>query len=285
MKNPYIKILNLLNRPFVLFDQKRNRLLFACGATIYCALFLYLFVPFNITNWIVYTSPFKALGLPAIVIISGILIFFSQYIQSKWFAGKSLKIYHLLVSFIAEVLFVTLPLSMLYSLPSNSIFIEFAQTLQLVVLLLGLWYVLGLAILKIINIEYTEKELPEEPVMKKNISAIERINISDENGQLRLSLKQEDALYFESSDNYVIVHYRKDQRIAKELVRTSLKNIENTLKEFNCIRCHRSYIVNMQSVSFIKKDGRVYEIAIQGTTAIIPISRSYVKVIKELLTT
>lgn len=285
MKKTDLLLRALLNRPFVLFDLPRNRLMFTAGASLYCILFLYFFVPFNITSWIVYTSPIKGLGLPAVGIIGGFLIALSQYIQYKYFAGKSLKIYHLLSSFLFEVLFISLPLSVLYALPSNSIYIEFAQTLQLVFLLLGLWYVLGLALLKIINVEFSQKELPESPVMKHNISGTERMNITDDSGQLRLSLKQEDVLYFESADNYVIVHYRKNQQIAKEMVRNSLKNLESKLSVFNCTRCHRSYIVNLQNVLFVKKDGRVYEVAIQGTKVTLPISRSYVKIIKDLLAT
>lgn len=285
MRKPYLQLRALLNRPFVLFDLQRNRFLFAIGAALYCIFFLYMFVPFNITSWIVYTSPFKDLGLPAIGIISGLLIALSQCIQHKYFGGKPLKVYHLLISFLLEALLVSLPLSMLYALPSNSFYTEFAQTLQLVFLLLGLWYVLGLALLKIIYVEFAEKELPESPVMRHTILGSERMNITDDNGQFRLSLKQEDVLFFESADNYVIVHYLKDQHISKEMIRNSLKKLESKLSEFNCIRCHRSYIVNLQNASFVKKDGRVYEVAIQGVRATIPISRSYVKIIKELLAT
>jgi DNA-binding LytR/AlgR family response regulator len=92
-------------------------------------------------------------------------------------------------------------------------------------------------------------------------------------------------LFFESADNYVIVYFKKEQRVGKEMVRTSLKAIESEFSSYNCIRCHRSFIVNMQNVSSIKKDGRSYEIAIQGTLLVIPISRSYVKAIKEILAT
>ena len=63
----------------------------------------------------------------------------------------------------------------------------------------------------------------------------DRINIKDSNAQLRLSLKPEDLLYFESADNYVIVYFRKNERVAREMIRNSLKNMEQEFEPFNCM--------------------------------------------------
>lgn len=117
----------------------------------------------------------------------------------------------------------------------------------------------------------------EEPVLP------ERINITDENGQLRLSLKPDDLLYIESADNYVLVYFRKEQRIVRELIRNSLKNMEEMLAPLGSLRCHRSYLVNKEAIHCLRKSGRTYEIEISGMERAVPVSRGYVELVKEAL--
>ncbi|MPN25675.1 hypothetical protein SDC9_173087 [bioreactor metagenome] len=134
------------------------------------------------------------------------------------------------------------------------------------------------------NNYYNKDAAVSYPKGQKQAIQFDRINIKDANGQLRLSLRPEDLIYFESADNYVIVFFRKGQRISREVVRNSLKNIETDLGAYNCVRCHRSFIVNIANVTAIKKKGRSYIIEMDGMDTPIPISRGYVKYISDLLT-
>ena len=126
-------------------------------------------------------------------------------------------------------------------------------------------------------------QAPVLPVRSSTVISVERLNILDENGQLRLSLKPADLLYIESADNYVMVCFRKEQRVSKEMIRNSLKRIESDLKDSGCIRCHRSFLINLDAVSYIRKNGRSYEAVIECANISIPISRVYIKIISELL--
>lgn len=193
-----------------------------------------------------------------------------------------MKVYHVLVGFGFDVLLGTLILSSLYATPSDFFFKEFLESLRIIFLSLLLWYIISLTILTSYNVS---KEKNVIPVVQENIPVIqyECINICDENDQLRLSIKPKDLLYFESSDNYIVIYYYKDNLIKKELVRNSLKNIEQDMQKYNCIRCHRSYIINLLNVSSIKKNGRSYEINMGGSHTPIPISRGYIDTVKELL--
>lgn len=284
MKQKYNKIKEALNRSYSLLTTFKERMFFAAGMSLFGILFLLLFIPFNISEWIIYTSPVKRLQLPMLCILCAAILFSSQSIQYLIFKGKNeLKIYHFFFGFVFDVLFATLPLSYLYSIPANSYWIEFIQTLKIVALVIALSYLIAALILAIIQMRKEKEEIVSLKDVKKEGLGLQRLNIRDEHGQLRLSVKPEDLLYFESADNYVITYYRKDQRIAKELIRTSLKNIEAELAEQNCVRCHRSFVINLQNVSSIKKRGRTYEASIAGIQTSIPISRGYVKIIKDLL--
>ncbi len=139
-----------------------------------------------------------------------------------------MKVYHVLVGFGFDVLLGTLILSSLYATPSDFFLLEFLESLRIIFLSLSLWYFFGLTILTLYNVS---KEKNVIPVVQENIPVIqyECINVCDENDQLRLSIKPKNLLYFESCDNYIVVYYYKDNIIKKELVRNSLKNIEQEM--------------------------------------------------------
>ena len=81
----------------------------------------------------------------------------------------------------------------------------------------------------------------------------------DEKGTMRMSMKFSELLYLQAADNYVYIVYTNQDKIAKYMLRSSLKLIEDTYKEFPLIRCHRSYMVNFEKVRIIKreKDGLI----------------------------
>lgn len=282
MHKIFTQILQYLNRSFSTLGKLKVRIAFAVGMFIFSLLFLILFIPFNITEWIVYTSPFKALQIPGLAVIVGVIIFISQMLQYLLFRKKELKNYHVILSFVLDVIFISIPLSLLYSIPANSFWIEFRETLAIVTPLAFLCYVLGITFM-ILCSGYKHRQGSSHDFNAKAPIVVERINIKDSNGQIRLSLRPEDLLYFESADNYILVHFRKKHQLGRELIRNSLKNIETEHQEQCCIRCHRSYIVNLANVSTIRKRGRAYEIAIEGVDVPISFSRGYVKNVKDML--
>lgn len=272
-----------LLKPFPVLSSLKVRLIFASGMFVFSLLFLLLFIPFNITEWIVYTSPFKALQIPGLAVIVGVIFFISQLLQYFLFRGVVLRNIHLFVSLLLDIVFISIPLSVLYSIPANSFWIEFKETLAIVTPLAVLSYLLGVILMVLWNNHNSKQVLSEGYEVDISSVDVDRISVKDSNGQVRLSLRSDDLLYFESADNYVIVYFRRNQKIGRELIRNSLKNIETDHLEHKCIRCHRSFIVNFSNVIAIKKRCRAYEIEIERVDFAIPISRGYVKNIKELI--
>lgn len=86
----------------------------------------------------------------------------------------------------------------------------------------------------------------------------EMFNFYDERGELKLSVKPEMVYYIESADNYVQIYYMNTGKLEKLMLRNSLKNIEWRFHDKGLVRCHRSYIVNMNQVKMFKRqDGEV----------------------------
>lgn len=102
------------------------------------------------------------------------------------------------------------------------------------------------------------------------------IPFHDEKGILRLSVKKENLLYLESSDNYVNIYYLNKEKISKFLLRNTMKKMEELFQNAEIIRCHRSYMVNFEKVKIIRKDKDGLQLELDLQSAIdIPVSRSY----------
>lgn len=110
----------------------------------------------------------------------------------------------------------------------------------------------------------------------ENILQKAYIQIFDEKGKMQLSVRREHLLVIESADNYVCVWYMNGEVIRKVMVRTTLKQVAEQLQESNILRCHRSYIINLDCVRVLRreKEGIFVEFGIEGLPDI-PISKTY----------
>jgi DNA-binding LytR/AlgR family response regulator len=98
----------------------------------------------------------------------------------------------------------------------------------------------------------------------------------DEKGDLKLIVRPDMLFYLEAADNYVQIHYMNAGKMEKILIRNTLKNIEWRFRDMNLVRCHRSYIVNLDNVKVLKRsDGDVMIDFGNEKIAQIPVSRSY----------
>jgi DNA-binding LytR/AlgR family response regulator len=98
------------------------------------------------------------------------------------------------------------------------------------------------------------KYIDEESYFAIQPDKFNLIHFSDDKGTLRLSIKFHNLYYIESSDNYVNIYYENKGKIARFLLRRSLKSIEDSYAEYPLVRCHRSYIVNTNKVKVLRKD-------------------------------
>ncbi|MDR2361158.1 MAG: LytTR family transcriptional regulator DNA-binding domain-containing protein [Prevotellaceae bacterium] len=125
---------------------------------------------------------------------------------------------------------------------------------------------------------YKDKERQLQWLKEHRVETAPRQTISfyDEKGDLRLSVTREHLLYIEAADNYVNIWYLNKNTLTKLLLRNSLKTIEKYLENTQVIRCHRSYIVNLETVHVIRrqKDGIYMEFGIPLVPDI-PVSRKY----------
>lgn len=107
--------------------------------------------------------------------------------------------------------------------------------------------------------------------------------ISDNDGE-NLRLLVSDLVYIKSADNYVEVGYIDQAVLKKKMLRSTLKNIEQQLVEFNKFtRTHRSSIVNIEYVEKLNKSFNSYWLSLDNTKETIPVSRQYLLTVKDLV--
>jgi hypothetical protein len=101
-------------------------------------------------------------------------------------------------------------------------------------------------------------------------------NLHDNNGTLRLSINTDALYYLESEDNYIKVYYKHQERVLSYMLRCRTRSVEESLKDTSMVRCHRSYIVNINKIQFMEEDKRMHYITLNDKSiARIPVSKSY----------
>ena len=111
------------------------------------------------------------------------------------------------------------------------------------------------------------------------------VQIYDEKGEMRLSVRREHLFLLESADNYVCVSYINNNSPKKVLVRNTLTKVAKQLESTHIQRCHRSYIINLDLIKVMRreKEGIFVEFGVEGVPDV-PISKTYVENINNWLT-
>lgn len=111
------------------------------------------------------------------------------------------------------------------------------------------------------------------------------VQIYDEKGEMRLSVRREHLFLLESADNYVCVWYINNNAPKKVLVRNTLTKVAKQLESTHIQRCHRSYIINLDLIKVMRreKEGIFVEFGMEGVPDV-PISKTYVESINKWLT-
>ena len=118
-----------------------------------------------------------------------------------------------------------------------------------------------------------KKREPEEaPVHEEQTM----FNFYDERGELKLSAKPETVYFLEAADNYVQIHYMNAGKLQSLMIRNSLKNIEWRFRDTRLIRCHRSFIVNLERVRLMRRvEGEIVLDFGEEKMPVIPVSKIY----------
>jgi hypothetical protein len=258
--------------------EKGNILRLIIFTASFALLFVNFYSPFGVRYWFNVTQ-LQLLIYSSLVILTGVLVVvlsrWLMFVLSKYF---TLTYWQFLAWVAAEVFFMAL----FYAIFEKIYFgdeRQFGQLLKTSMLNTALVLLLPYsAVWLYFSYRENKKQLEELamgnplPDQTKNM-----IPFHDEKGILRLSVKKENLLYLESSDNYVNIFYQNKEKISKFLLRNTMKKMEELFQHTEIIRCHRSFMVNFEKVKIIRKDKEGLQLELDLPSAIdIPVSRSYI---------
>lgn len=99
-----------------------------------------------------------------------------------------------------------------------------------------------------------------------------------------VTLRLANLLYIESVGNYAKVCYLRDGNPRTDMLRTTSKQMEETLKDYPLIvRCHRAFLVNLANVEHVISHSGTMQLQMKHNHDILPVSRSNMAQVKAVL--
>ena len=270
------KFREYLNQPFSLLDHANHRWVLIVFNTLFIIFFVNVLVPFNINRWSNDTGLEQLIRLSGFGLIAGIILLISQFGIRKIFKVEHFCIGTYTLWIIGEIFLMAISF-LFYQGHWNISMLQFIKEIpdsfKYTILGAIIPYLISLLLIsQIIHMERLKKSNPE---ITQQISNPDFINFPDEKGIVRFSIATEHLLYLESADNYVIIFHQNGNKISKQILRNSMKNIEGLFENTTLRRCHRSFTINRQKIEFVDYEKAKCRIKLTGIENLIPVSRKF----------
>jgi|GEM_PF-92635 len=289
MMTMFSAFLKQLNEPFPDRAGTLRNLRYVLGVGLFVAMFLYLLKPFgfsrNTENLLLI-----CLGFGCVTIVC--------MISFDWFFRCVLKIKTDVTSWTLWKWVVQVLLLVLWISVGNFVFsvviynLEFSNLRELldairVTFLVGIFPVIFSGLI----VQSQAARIHEQQAQNMNPNAatdktvvdndLLEITVSEKES---LQLKASDLLYVEAMQNYISIRYWDKGKLSSKLIRNTITHTQAKLKFPSIIRCHRSFLVNVDAVEEVSGNAQGLKLKLKGVTdAHVPVSRTYIPEVKERL--
>lgn len=261
--------------------EKSNIIRLILFTAAFALLFINIFKPFGSRDWYK-ISDLKFFIFASLIVLVGMLVVVISRMIMLRFVRKNTISY---LQYGIWVLIEILSMSMFYALftkfiPKENVNRDFLQIFSDSTLHASLILLLPYAIMWLYFSWNEKNSILEKLKLEEKVAEVPKRNLIaflDEKGEFKISIVLENLLYVDSADNYATIHYLNKSKLSHFLIRNSLKWMEENLtKESPLVRCHRSYIVNLDKVKVLRKtkDGIFLELDALNTPDI-PVSKTY----------
>lgn len=305
----------VLTQPFPTYRQHKKQMLVCIIAAITVFLMLYLLEPFNINllnkkQKFTYAITYSSITLITCISLTvvGPWLFPNFFKESNWTVLKEVcYIFFILIvisalNLIAHNIYDNIPInlkeffiSLTYTLPLAAFPVSFSILIKQKWLKdkyrqeAKIWNNMLQNFQK--GVLNSESLLPVAP--DAEVNSDEEIIIQTESDVITITgtgigeiieIEVNNLLFISSADNYITVHYLAEQNVKNTILRNTLKSTEDKIKHIGTIiRCHRSYIVNLNKVERIIGDAQGLKLLIKGINDPILVGKSYLSTVKEML--
>lgn len=97
-------------------------------------------------------------------------------------------------------------------------------------------------------------------------------------------IEHEKIYFIAAAGNYIEIFYESEKGLSKQLIRNKISHVESQLKKHSSlIRCHRTFIVNVDKVTGMDGNMQGFRLALKGIEHMVPVARSHCKRMYNLL--
>lgn len=286
----------ILQQPYPFGEKSNVRLLIqSIGEGTFIALFLIFFQPFGVSDWQDPNKNWYLAGYGLITTLCGFVLRFiifksfpKYHNETTWNVGKEILSIMMLILMIAA---------------GNVVFSNFAFDLKnglvsflgmlLAVMIIGVFpATFGVMLNYIIQLKkynqpiviqhHTSEVVEPQQISENKIQNAAPVKLIAENEKDSIELTTESLYFIESSDNYSTVFYEKSGKLQKELLRSSLTRLESQISSENIVRCHRSFIVNLDKVEKVTGNAQGYKLHLKSPELLVPVARKYSEIVERL---
>lgn len=275
------KILNLLNQPFHLLDDHRNRWLLVLLAGLYGSIFVIVYNPMGIEQYLINSNIGQFLSIQFAGVIGAGTLILTQFVLRRMLGFERLTLIRFIYWSIFELLMISIVLFVFYGERGRPFWDELLITTEKTFLLATVPFVIAILTIGLI---YKRKVSLETAPISKSLPVL--ISLEDEHGKSVLSVRDSDILCLKTEDNYVSVSYLNNGVVEKKLIRNNLKKMEEALRDHPLIRIHRSYVINISHIISIDRISSKTEIKIAHLNEeVFRVSSTYKSNLEKLLGT
>ncbi|MFZ4726302.1 MAG: LytR/AlgR family response regulator transcription factor [Paludibacter sp.] len=264
------------------FYEKSNIIRLILLTASFALLFINIFQPFGSRGWYPYISDFKYFFFSSLIILTGMLVVVvSRLIMFSITKKHSIQYWQYALWVASEIFAMSLFFSLFAKfIPEEGLKRDFMEIFHQSIVNTSLVLLLPYSILWLYFSWRDKNNILEKMTKEEHFSETPKKNLiafPDEKGELKITIVLENLLYVDSADNYATIHYLNKSKLSHFLIRNSLKWMEENLtKESPLVRCHRSFIVNLDKVKVLRKtkDGIFLELDTENTPDI-PVSKTY----------
>jgi LytTr DNA-binding domain len=262
------------------FDNTRLNLMLAAGTALFVWLFLLVFQPFEPAPGAVELRSAGVCLFALTLHLNVLPVVFPRFFDpTGWTFGKHLLFNYSLVLSIGLIL---AALDFLFFCPTPATFADNLWSMH--------WKTVSVAIIPTVFVTF----LIKNRLLRQNLQNALRISegLHDRRGQKTIptetpavfvlktdtletfTVPSNALLFAVAEDNYTELHWLSDGKPQRKLLRLALKNLETQLPPERFVRCHRSYIVNLDHVRAVSGNTNGFKLHLFFTETEIPVSRS-----------
>lgn len=292
----------ILSRPFPRPESPTSGLYVSIGTGAFISLFLLVFTPFGLHEAMPRHWPVVA-GYGVVTTLAMILVAYvlprlvpTFFAEEVWTTGKEIleAITTILLIAVGNNVYSAWMFGMVISPTSIIVFILFTAAIGIIpstVIVLWRFSVLTrrYTVTTSESVPAAHREhhgrdnlaspLPtvhtaSAPEVSESEATVSEITLSSDDTKVSLRILETELLVMTAADNYVEIRYRRKGVLRTELVRTSLRSLEErTSFPPTWWRCHRSHIVNTTAVRRISGTAQGYRLHVEDGISV-PVARS-----------